>query len=134
MRILVCGGRDYTDRDFVFNTLYNICDEFNLWTPADEYGNTLPAPVTIIEGAARGADSIAGDWAVVNWTGLEEYPADWEKHGKKAGYLRNVEMLEKGKPDLVVSFPGGEGTRMMIELAKEKGIEVREYGKDNVDV
>lgn len=128
MRILVCGGRDYKDKDFVYKTLYNICDEFNLWSDPDEYGNKLPSPVTIIHGNANGADSLAGNWAVINWTGLEVYDAEWIKYGKRAGYLRNVEMLEESKPDLVVAFPGGKGTQMMIDLAKEKGIEVRQYG------
>lgn len=126
MRVLVCGGRDYADRDKVYKTLYDICDEFLLWSPEDEHGNKLPGPITIINGAAKGADNIATDWAVVNRTGLKEYPADWDKHGKAAGYIRNKQMLDEGKPDLVIAFPGGVGTANMVKLAREAGIEVRE--------
>ena len=126
MRVLVCGGRNYNDKNKVYNTLYDLCDEFNLWSIPDEYGNKLPGPITIIHGKATGADTLAEDWAVVNWTGLEEYPADWATHGKAAGYLRNAKMLRDGKPDLVVAFPGGKGTANMIKIAKEAGVPVRE--------
>lgn len=126
MKVLVCGGRDYKDRDKVHNTLYDLCDKHGLWSEPDEYGNRLPGPITIIHGGAKGADSWADDWAVVNWTGLWEFKADWDKHGKAAGFIRNKQMLEEGKPDLVVAFPGGKGTAMMVDLAKKAGVEVIE--------
>lgn len=147
MKILVCGGRNYgkfpghdapaelrkqfeVERDHIYETLYNVCDEFGLWTPCDDYGNALPTP-TIISGKASGADQCAIDWAVVNWTELEEYPADWDTHGRGAGYIRNKEMLVKGKPDLVLAFPGGKGTANMIDIAKKAGVEVREFERPN---
>lgn len=80
-RILVCGGRDYTDRYRLFGVLDDICTDRGWNSPKDEYGNCLPE-VVIISGKARGADTLAIDWAIVNWTGLEEYPADWDKYGK----------------------------------------------------
>ena len=48
---------------------------------------------------------------------------DWKKYGKKAGPLRNQQMLEEGKPDLVVAFPGGNGTADMVRRAKKANIE-----------
>ena len=54
------------------------------------------------------------------------YPADWDTHGRGAGPIRNKQMLEEGKPDLVIAFPGGKGTANMIGQAKEAGIPVRE--------
>lgn len=55
------------------------------------------------------------------------FPAEWNKYGKKAGYIRNAQMLEIGKPDLVLAFWDGvsRGTKMMIDLAKKAGVEVR---------
>lgn len=52
-------------------------------------------------------------------------PADWKKHGKAAGPIRNQSMLTEHKPDLVIAFPLGEskGTRDMIRKAKAAGIE-----------
>ncbi len=69
---------------------------------------------------------MAGEWADCNWVQSKEYPAQWEKYGRRAGYLRNKQMLEEGKPELVIAFPGGVGTRMMVQLAKTAGVEVIE--------
>ena len=126
MRILVCGGRDFNNRSFIHSTLDKLCEDRGLRGPQDQYGNWLPEGVTIISGAARGADTHASDWAVTNWCELEEYPADWKTYGKKAGYLRNQQMLDEGKPNLVVAFPGGKGTKMMVDIAKKAGVEVLE--------
>lgn len=110
MRLLICGGRDY--RDSV--TLYKILDNFHHQNFID----------VIIEGDAPGADRMAGYWAKKNKIDLLLFPAEWEKYGKRAGYLRNQRMLDEGKPDLVMAFPGGTGTAMMTKLATEAGIEV----------
>jgi hypothetical protein len=125
MRVLVCGGRDYNDRKYFISFLDKLCEERGWKTPEDEYGNWLPA-ITIIHGGARGADSMADDYAIVNWTGLKVYPAQWAKYGKKAGYIRNQKMLDEGKPNVVVAFPGGKGTQMMKDLARKAGVEVIE--------
>jgi hypothetical protein len=63
----------------------------------------------------------------VNWTGLEIYKADWDTHGRKAGILRNIQMLEEGKPDCAVQFPGGRGTAHMRSILDKAGIPVYEY-------
>lgn len=127
MRILVCGGRNFHDKDLLFNVLYDLCERGGWQTEKDEYGNWLPT-VTIINGKAKGADLLSSDWAIINWCPLEEYPADWNKYGKRAGYIRNQQMLDEGKPDLVVAFPGGKGTAMMVDIAKKAGVEVIEVG------
>lgn len=129
IRVLVCGGRNYNDWETFVRTLDNFCLERNLVTPEDqrdEYGNYMFEGLTIISGAARGADTYAIDWAVVNWVPFEEYKADWDTHGKKAGILRNIQMLEEGKPDVVIAFPGGRGTAHMVSISKNAGVEVIE--------
>jgi len=121
MRVLVCGGRDYADRQRVFEELYDTLPRIT-----HDDGNWLPVG-TIIHGDCRsGADLWADEFAVVNWTGLEVYPADWNAHGKAAGPIRNQRMIDEGKPDLVLAFPGGRGTADMVRRAREAGIEVRE--------
>jgi hypothetical protein len=80
--------------------------------------------LTIIHGAASGADSLASIWAKAFAHKVESYPADWAKYSKRAGYIRNTQMLNEGKPDLVVAFPGGKGTQMMINLAEAAGVPV----------
>lgn len=123
MRVLICGGRDYTDWETFRDKLEAIALERFPRTPEDEYGNYLYA-VTIIQGDAKGADHLAVSWAMVNWAHLLSFPADWDKYGKRAGYIRNKQMLDEGKPDLVIAFPGGKGTDMMVDLARKAGVEV----------
>jgi UDP-N-acetylmuramoylalanine-D-glutamate ligase len=123
MRVLVCGGRDYDDFTLVNSVL------------VDVYIENKMSKMTIIQGGAKGADFLSRAWA--NWkrdAGADidwvEYPADWKTHGKAAGYIRNKQMLDEGKPDLVVAFPGGRGTADMIRQAKAAGVEVMEVKDD----
>lgn len=111
MKILVCGGREFADRDLFYKAMKPYL-----------YDKT----VSIIHGAAKGADTIAGDWAHAFGHQVESYPADWNKYGKRAGYIRNTQMLNEGKPDLVIAFPGGKGTAMMVKLAKAANVQVIE--------
>lgn len=129
MRVLVCGGRNYDNYEHVRDVLYKFCDDHNLWSTPDRDGNKMPLGITIIHGGARGADSLADQWAVVNWVPFEEYKADWKTYGKAAGAIRNQRMLDEGKPDVVIAFPGGTGTADMIRRAKRAGIPVHEHGK-----
>lgn len=125
-RILVCGGRDFNDKRAVYNALDRLCEERGWQTPKDEYGNWLPANVTIIHGGATGADALADDWAIVNWVPQMSFPADWRKHGNSAGPIRNQQMIDEGQPTLVVAFPGGRGTEDMKRRAKKAGIPIVE--------
>ncbi len=106
-KVLVCGGRDYNDREIVQRTLDRI------------------KPAEIIHGAARGADTLAGEYAQDHGIPCRRFPADWRRHGRSAGFLRNRQMLDEGKPDLVVAFPGGPGTRNMVKTALERGFQVK---------
>lgn len=125
MKILVCGGRNYHNQQKVFEVLDQYCLNNGLCIEHED-GNWLPANVIIIHGDANGADQLADQWAVVNWVPIEVYPADWEHQGKKAGILRNIDMLELGQPDLVIAFPGGVGTQHMKTIARKKGVRVWE--------
>lgn len=112
MRILVCGGRDYTDW-FRFNRkMIGIIYPYGL------------EDTVIISGGAKGADTFAATWGERFGLKVEEYPANWEEYGKAAGAIRNQQMLDEGKPDLVVAFSGGKGTADMIRRAEKAGVEV----------
>ena len=78
----------------------------------------------LIHGGARGADTLAMLWAEKNDIPVRCFPADWDKYGKKAGYIRNKQMAEYG--EILIAFWDGQskGTRMMIELAKEHNVNV----------
>ena len=110
-RILVCGGRDFADATLVYDTL------------------NASNVTTLIHGAARGADSLADDWAKAAGVSILRFPADWAKEGRAAGPMRNQRMLEQGRPDVVVAFPGGAGTRDMVARARKAGVPVLEVTK-----
>lgn len=115
LRVVVTGGRDYSDKSAVLLVLGALgLDE------RDEYN--MPHHIEIAHGGAPGADTLADDWAIVNWVPVKVYPADWDKHGKRAGILRNIEMLEDFKPHMVVAFPGGRGTENCRKEARKRGI------------
>lgn len=118
MRVVVCGGRDCVGSRFVRTALDWI--EARLIADGHTEGITLLA-----HGACRGADMIAGAWADDRGVRVEEFPADWLL-GRRAGPLRNREMLRTVKPDLVVAFPGRRGTESLKSIARELGIEVFE--------
>lgn len=113
MRVLVCGGRDFSDREAVYAEL-----------SAQHAKHRF---THLIHGCARGADALAGEWADDNAVNATCYMADWARHGKAAGPMRNREMLEDGKPDLVIAFPGGAGTRNMVDAALSAGVECIEW-------
>ena len=122
--ILVCGGRDYADSDKVYYTLDSVVDKLGLWHP-DYPNNCVSQDLLIVSGGARGVDTFARYWAEGRGARINEYFPNWSKYGLRAGPLRNAEMLQNEKVDLVVAFPGGAGTRDMISRAQKARIEVR---------
>lgn len=117
MRVLVCGSRTWDDEDTISARLALFMGD-----------------VTIIHGDARGADRIA-DHCARRWGfAVERYPADWSKHGRRAGIIRNNVMLDT-KPNKVIAFWRGNspGTRHTIEEARRRGIpvEVIRYGTED---
>lgn len=112
MRVLVCGGRYYDDRDTVYRTL----DAIHAKTPIS----------CIIGGGAMGADLLGAVWSVSRHIAhFKRFDAEWALHGKKAGPIRNQKMLDEGKPDLVVAFPGGRGTADMVRRARAAGTKIK---------
>lgn len=99
MKVLVCGGRDFADAEMLDKALrkYN--------------------PTLIIHGGAKGADRLAGQWAIDHHIPVTCYPAEWEVYGPGAGPKRNQLMLDEEKPDVVVAMPGGKGTADMVRRA-----------------
>lgn len=111
MRVLVCGSRHFED-------YLKLCNEM------DGLGLDEQQPITIISGEARGADTLAKRYAEECGWDYEGYPADWNTHGKRAGPIRNRQMLVEGKPDLVVAFlaKDSRGTQNMINQAKSANV------------
>ncbi len=121
MRVLVCGGRDFTDQEYLTKILWQVDTEACGFSE-------------VLHGGCRGADWLAHLWIHegVPEEGLtcpleQIFRADWDKHGKAAGPIRNQQMLDEGKPDLVLAFAGGKGTDDMCRRAREAGVEVRRF-------
>lgn len=117
MKILVCGGRDFIDYELLSETLTALCPL--------SFEETYQE-VRIIHGGAKGADLMADKWAINRWIVTEEFKADWDKHSKAAGPIRNQQMIDEGRPDIVVAFPGGKGTADMVRRARAAKINVIE--------
>lgn len=120
MRVLVCGGRLFSDAEYAYRVLDQLHRERGV--------------EVLIEGDAEGADRIAGSWARQNGIENLKFPADWTTHGRAAGPIRNGQMLVEGKPDLVLAFPGGRGTANMIRQAKAAGVPVQEEPAEQTNV
>jgi YspA, cpYpsA-related SLOG family len=116
LRVLVCGGRDYDDLDWVFQVLDDIGVR-HIIHGASYLGRRNPR---------CGADYLADVYGEKRCIPTTRYPADWSKHGKAAGPIRNQQMLDESRPRLVVAFPGGRGTADMVRRAKAAGVRVRE--------
>jgi YspA, cpYpsA-related SLOG family len=121
-RLLVTGGRDFTDGDYVFRwlQLLQLRYQFRL----------------LIHGGARGVDSLADCWARSN--GVQPCRCDalwpyWRSRGsyKAAGAIRNGDMLIL-QPHLVVAFPGHSGTANMLEQAEKAKVHFINLADDYV--
>lgn len=110
MRVIVCGTRDWHHRQVIQDRLARL--------PAED--DTI-----VVHGAARGADRIAEQEAQKLGLLVEAHPADWDRWGKRAGFVRNDYMASLGA-DLCIAFWDGRsaGTKMMIDLAHQYGIPV----------
>jgi hypothetical protein len=115
MRLVVTGGRDYSDTARIFEAL----DDLHAVQPI----------TTLIHGDAAGVDRRCGAWAYQRGVPVDKYPAPWDdidhpqavvryrRDGKPydvmAGPRRNQQMIDDGKPDAGMVFPGGTGTADM---------------------
>lgn len=116
MRVIVCGSRKWHDRGLIADTLNALVAKYDL---------RFPEPTIIHGKCPRGADRLAGEEAGKAGMVVEEHPADWDAHGKRAGLIRNAHMAALGA-DLCIAFWDGEstGTAHMIGEARKRGIPV----------
>lgn len=121
-RILVTGSRDWIDEDVIYHAL----DAAVMDLLIDGGTN---ADVTLVSGACpTGADVIAERLAEEGGLRVERHPADWAKHGKAAGPIRNQHMVDLGA-DICIAFPlpTSRGTKHCMEAGRRAGILVRVF-------
>jgi hypothetical protein len=118
MRLLVCGGRDYSNNQMVvacLNAYLN--DDLVIITGYD------PDDVQF-----QGADQLAYEWARRQGVPVMTFPAAWRIWGRSAGPRRNARMVWDAKPQQALAFPGGNGTADAIAKARAANIPVKEVG------
>lgn len=130
MIVVVCGSRTFKYRGIVHSTLDNLLERESTWVDAMTHTRGSQT-MMVVEGGAHGADRHARDWALAHpeRVGLTTCPADWERHGKAAGPIRNRSMLML-RPHMVLAFVDkplqeSRGTWNMVKIAREAGIHTR---------
>jgi hypothetical protein len=110
-KVIIAGSRDFNDYKF----LRKICDHLLQNKP----------DIEIVSGAARGADRLGEVYAAEKGYKVTQFPANWNRFGKKAGYLRNVDMSDYANG--LIAFWNGEskGTKHMIDIANKKKLQVK---------
>ncbi len=151
IKFIVCGGRDFSnipnrltksnaveyalkkkEQQYVFAMLDILAIKYSSFY--NKYDNWLPNDIMVISGGAKGVDSAAIDWAVVNWCISAVYEADWDKHKKAAGPIRNQLIIDSEVPKVngiyqnkniyLIAFPGGKGTEDMVRRGMKAGLTV----------
>lgn len=111
-RVIIAGSRGFGDYIRLKNTMDHL-----LQNKTDD--------ICVVCGEARGADALGRRYAEERGYKILSFPANWEEHGRKAGYLRNVEMAKNA--DALVAFWDGEsrGTKHMIDISRKHGLQIR---------
>lgn len=113
MKVLICGDRHWQNYNSILDIVKRLKAKYE--------------DVIIIEGECDGADRMARKAASEYGLKFEPYPADWDKHGKAAGPIRNQQMIDEGNPDMVIAFHSdiehSKGTKDMVTRARKHGIE-----------
>lgn len=129
IRIIIAGGRDFKD----YSLLKTYVNEYisNLEDRNSELGiENIRDNIKIISGTARGVDRLGEQFAAEFDYDIVRFPANWDKYGKSAGYIRNTEMaqyaVDDGSYGVLIAFWDGEsrGTKHMIDTAKRYGLSV----------
>lgn len=111
MKLIVAGSRSIKDRELVCKWIRKLVGE-----------GTFHPVVQILTGGAYGVDILAEQWAAVSGVKYKVFPADWDKHGKAAGPLRNSQMAQYGDALLAIWDGESKGTKDMINTAIATGL------------
>lgn len=103
MKVIIAGSRSITDYLAVSQAI-----------------NEAHFDITeVVSGGAPGVDRLGEKWAKIQGIPIKQFLAEWGKRGKKAGYLRNVEMAKYADSLILVWDNRSHGSRMMREIAKD---------------
>lgn len=106
MKVIIAGSRDGVKKEGVMTIL-----------------EKSPFKITeVVCGEARGVDQFGKEWGEEKGIKVTSFPADWDRYGKRAGYLRNEEMAKYADVLIAVWDGKSKGTKHMIDLAIEHGL------------
>ena len=114
IKVIIAGTRDFNDYAFLKKNVDYFLQGIN---PNNE-------EIEIVSGNARGADKLGERYAKEYNLPVKLFPANWDKYGKRAGYLRNQEMANYA--DVLIAFwdEKSKGTKHMIDIAKKQSLTV----------
>lgn len=116
MKVIVAGSRSIVE----YETVKKAIDDSNFNID------------TVISGCARGVDTFGEQWATENNIKIERFPADWNRYGKRAGYLRNEEMAKVADALIAVWDGESRGTGHMIKLAQKYNLRIYIHNIDGL--
>lgn len=111
MKVIIAGSRDITRRDWVDQAMAEFIKQFG-------------APTQIVSGGARGADALGVDWAIANKVPFKYFLADWDRYGRLAGHIRNLEMAKYADGLCAIWNGHSRGTANMIHNARTYKLKV----------
>lgn len=115
-RLVIAGGRGFNDYNHLSEEVSKYINDLNVESPED---------LEIIVGGAKGADTLGKEYAQRNFIPYTLIKADWDKHGKSAGYIRNAEMVDRATHVIAFWNKVSNGTRHTINYATKKGLGVK---------
>lgn len=141
MRVIVCGGRDFCDQEWLFDALDRIHARRPI-TFLRQGGQVKRHPDDAHLPAQKqrriGADYFAKRWAMSRMVNHDEVKAEWDRFGAAAGPIRNGMMLRENDIDAIIDFPGGDGTADMVKKAAAAGLKrfemIRPMDRDEIKI
>lgn len=121
MKLIIAGGREYV----MTRADSEVLKEIHRLTPISVVVSGGAGRIDRKTGKTYGADLWGEKWAEHMGISVKRFPADWDKHKKAAGPIRNREMADYA--DAVILFKGGKGTQSMHDIAKEKGLTIYDF-------
>lgn len=114
-RLIIAGSRNFNNKELLYKSVKDVV-------------SSVGDDVEIVSGHCRGADMLGEQFAKDMNIPVIVFPADWNRYGKRAGYIRNTDMAKYASQcnGILIAFPVGEskGTRMMVRIANQYKLKV----------
>lgn len=129
MRIIIAGGRDFNNYNYLREGVKNIISLLERENPG------ITESIEFVSGGARGADSLGEQFANYEGYPVKRFPAEWKIYGRKAGPIRNEQMAKYAAQDqgVLIAFwdHKSKGTESMIRLAHANRVRIYLFSYSN---